>query len=131
LTTLYEAVHDHAQKAVLEIDTLMTKAGRGKNTFSEDDRLLFTKIEKVLVSLISAYHFELKPAIISSETPHHDILPEKRRELLDQVFELLQKERRSRLERRFIEDRRKSTGPYDSGPERRRGKDRRSGKKRR
>jgi len=131
LTQLYEAVHDHTKKTVLEIDTLMAKTESGKNKSLEDDRGLFTKIEKVLVSLISEYHFELTPTIIRSETAHEDILLEKRKELLDHVFDLLQKERRSRLDRRSAKDRRKFTVQKSTGPERRKGKDRRSGKKRR
>ncbi len=131
LTGLYEAVHDHAKKAALKIDTLMAKGGHGKNIGIEDDRAHFTKIGEVLVSLISDHHFELKPAIIRSETVHNRILSEKRMELLDHVSQLLQKERRTRRDRRYTEDRRKFTEPDHTGPERRSGKNRRSGKKRR
>lgn len=91
LTRLYEAVHDHAQKTARELDTLMAKTGRGKDQGIDDDRVFFAKVEKVLVSLITEYHFELKPAIIRSETAHDNILLEKRKELLDHVFALLQK----------------------------------------
>ncbi len=131
LTKLYEAIYDQVRRTAREIDSLMAKTERGKNIRLEDDQGHFTKIEKVLVSLISPYHFDLKPAIVRSETVHEDILLEKRRELLDRIFELLQKERRARLDRRFAEDRRKSAGPGHTGPERRSGKNRRSGKKRR
>jgi 23S rRNA U2552 (ribose-2'-O)-methylase RlmE/FtsJ len=91
LTRLFEAVHDHAQKTARELDTLMAKSGRGKDQSIEDQQGLFTEVEKVLVSLVSDYRFELKPAIIRSETTHENILLEKRKELLDHVFELLQK----------------------------------------
>jgi hypothetical protein len=131
LTRLFEAVHDHTKKTVLEIDTLMAKTERGKNKSIEDDQRLFEKVEKVLISLISEYHFEMKPTIIRSETAHEDILLEKRKELLDHIFELLKKERRARLDRRSAEARRKFTVPNNTGPERRKGEDRRSGKKRR
>jgi hypothetical protein len=131
LTRLYEAVHDHTKKAAGGIDALMAKTERGKTKSIEDDRRLFEDVEKVLISLISEYHFELKPAIIRSETAHEDILLGKRRELLDHIFELLKKERRARLDRRSAEDRRKFTIPKSTGPERRKGKERRSGKKRR
>ena len=131
LTGLYEAVHDHVQKAAREIDALMAKTERGKKKSLEDDRELFAKIEKILISLISGYHFELKPATIRSETSYENILVEKRKEFLDEIFELLQRERRSRPDRRSAEDRRKFAGPNKTGPERRKGKDRRSGKKRR
>ncbi len=130
LTKLYEAVHDHAGKTALELDTMMAKTERGKNNSIEDERAFFSKIEKVLVSLISEYHFELKPTIIRSETVHENILSEKRKELLDHLSELLQKERRSRRDRRSTEDRRKFTGPNNTGSERRSGKNRRSGKRR-
>ena len=131
LTGLYEAIHDHTKKIACEIDTLMAKPERGKDKSIENNRELFTKGGKVLVSLISEYHFELKPAMIRSQTSHEDILSEKRKELLDEVFELLQKERRSRADRRSAQDRRKFTASNITGPERRTGKDRRSGKKRR
>jgi hypothetical protein len=130
LTRLFEAVHDHTKKTVLEIDTLMAKTKHEESKGLEDVQGLFAKIEKVLVSLISNYHFELKPAVIRSETAHEDILLTKRKELLDHVFELLKKERRSRLDRRSAEERRKFNDP-NARPERRKGKDRRSGKKRR
>ena len=130
LTTLFEAVHDHAGNTAREIDILMAKTGREGNKGIEDDQSRFAKIEKVLVSLISEYHFELKPAIIRSETAHEDILLINRKELLDHIFELLKKERRTRLDRRSAEERRKSAG-LNPQPERRKVKDRRSGKKRR
>jgi hypothetical protein len=131
LTRLYEAVHDHTKKAACDIDRLMAKTERGKNKSIEDDRRLFEDVEKVLISLISEYHFELKPTIIRSETAHQEILLEKRNELLDDIFELLKKERRARLDRRSAEERRKFTASNITGPERRKGKERRSGKKRR
>ncbi len=131
LTRLYEAIYDHVRNTAREIETPMAKTERVKGKGIEDDRVLFAGLEKVLVSLISGYHFDLKPAIVRSETVHEEILLEKRRELLDQIFELLQKERRARLDRRSAEDRRKSTGLGHTGPERRSGKNRRSGEKRR
>jgi hypothetical protein len=131
LTRLYEAVHDHIKKTVLEIDNLTAKTELEKNKGIEDEQRLFVKIEQVLLSLISKYRFELKPTIICSETAHENILLKKRKELLDYVFELVKKERRVRLDRRSAEGRRKFTVPANTGPERRKEKDRRSGKKRR
>jgi hypothetical protein len=131
LTRLYEAVHDHIKKTVLEIDNLTAKTELEKNKGIEDEQRLFVKIEQVLLSLISKYRFELKPTIICSETAHENILLKKRKELLDYVFDLVKKERRVRLDRRSAEDRRKYSAPANAGPERRKEKDRRSGKKRR
>ena len=131
LTRLYEAVHDHSKKTAREIDALMAKTERGKNKNIEDDREFFTKVEKVLVSLISDYRFDMIPTTIHSKTAHENILLEKRKELLDHIFELLKKERRSMHDRRSAEDRRKFTGSKKTGPERRNEKNRRSWKRRR
>jgi len=131
LTRLYEAVLDHVQKTAREMETLLAKIERGRDKTFEDDRKLFTEIGNGLVSLISGWRFELQPAIIRSETAHGNILLEKREELLDYVFELLNKERRSWLDRRSAENRRRITGMNSTSSERRKGKDRRSGKRRR
>ncbi|HEX9262316.1 MAG TPA: hypothetical protein VF893_07285 [Candidatus Bathyarchaeia archaeon] len=126
LTGLYEAIHDHVKKISDEIDTLMTKIKSKKSISFEDDRELLAQVEQALVSLISDCHFELKATEFRTETAHEDILLEKRKEMLDHLFELLHKERRSRSNRRTGEDRRKSNDPNYDGPERRSGKDRRS-----
>ena len=131
LTGLYEAIHDHSKKIVHEIDTLMANIKGKKEKSFEDDRVLLEQIEQVLVSLISNFHFELTAAEIRTETAYKDILLEKRKEMLDYVFELLHKERRSRSNRRKGEDRRRFDDPNHKGPERRSGKDRRSKKNRR
>jgi uncharacterized protein (UPF0147 family) len=131
LTLLYEAIYDHAKKIAHEIDTLMAKIKGNKNNSYEDGRELFAQVERVLVSLISDYRFDLKTTEIHTETAHKNILVEKRKEMLDHLFELLQKERRSHRNRRTVEDRRRFKDPSRKGPERRGGKDRRSGKSRR
>jgi hypothetical protein len=131
LTGLYEAIHDHAKRIAREIDTLMANVKKKKGKSLEDDRELFAQGERVLVSLVSEFHLELTATAIRTETAHEDILLEKRKELLDHLFELLHKERRSRSERRTSKDRRKLQDPNYKGPERRSGKDRRSGKSRR
>ena len=131
LTGLYEAIHDHMKKISHEIDSLMTKIKSKKSISFEDDRELLAQVEQALVSLISDCHFELKATEYRTETAHEDILLEKRKEMLDYLFELLHKERRSRGNRRTGEDRRKSNDPNYNGPELRSGKDRRSKKNRR
>jgi len=126
LTGLYEAIHDHAKKITQEIDALMSTI-KGKNGKSfEDDRVLLEQVEQVLVSLVSKFHFELTATEIRTETAYKDILLEKRKEMLDYVFEVLHKERRSRGNRRKGEERRRSDDPSHKGPEQRSGKDRRS-----
>jgi hypothetical protein len=126
LTGLYEAIHDHVKKIANEIDTLMAKIKIMKSVSFEDNRELLAQVEQALVALMSDYHFELKATEFRTVTAHKDILLEKRKEMLDHLFELLHKERRSRSNRRTREDRRRSNDPNYDGPERRSGKDRRS-----
>jgi hypothetical protein len=90
LTGLYEGVHEHAKKITGELDALMSKISSKRMSLDEDGEL-FTRIEQVLVSLITAYRFELKVEDISSETEHDKILFEKRKEMLDHLFNLLRK----------------------------------------
>jgi hypothetical protein len=131
LQNMYESIYNHTKKIAHEIETLMDKFKGRKGKNFEDDCGLLEKVEQALVSLISDYHFELIATDIRTETVHEDILLEKRKEMLDNLFELLQKERRSRNNRRTSEDRRRSNVPNHNGPERRSGKERRSKKNRR
>ena len=130
MTGLFESVHEHAKKAADAIGALMTQIGDTKNTGIEDEGKLFARIEQVLVSLVSECRFELKAAVMRTETAHEDVLLGKRSQMLDHLLELLEKERRARRERRSGEDRRKFSDPGFKGPERR-GKNRRSKKGRR
>jgi hypothetical protein len=109
----------------------MAKIKNTKNKSIDDDKELLTQLEQVLVSLISEYHFELTATEIRTETGREDILLEKRRELIDYLFDLLRKERRTRNNRRTGGDRRRANDQNRKEPERRRGTDRRSGKNRR
>jgi len=131
LVMLYEAIYDHAKKFAHDIDALMAKIKNTKNKSIDDDKELLTQLEQVLVSLISEYHFELTATEIRTETAHEDILLEKRREMIDYLFDLLRKERRTRDNRRTGGNRRRSDDQNRKEPERRRGTDRRSGKNRR
>ncbi len=131
LSGLYGAIHDHVKKIGHELNVLMAERERKKNKSFEEDRELFNRAEQVLVSLISDCHFGLEAAKIFTEKAHENILVEKRKEMLDHLFEQLQKERRARADRRSDVDRRRSNEPNFKGPDRRGGKDRRSRKGRR
>jgi hypothetical protein len=128
LTKLYEAIRDHTKKSALEIDALLAKLDGKKNKDFADFGRLFALVEPVLVSLISDYHFELDVKPAHTETAHEHILLEKRKENLNYIFDVLQKERRLRSPRRKVVERRKFKEPKNKGPERRTGKDRRTGK---
>ncbi len=90
LTGLYESVHDHAKKIASELDALTAQIP-SKRMSLDEDKALFARIQQVLVSLITAYRFELQTEKIGNETEHEKILFEKRKEMLDHLFNLLRK----------------------------------------
>jgi len=128
VTKLYEAIRDHTKKSALEIDALLVKIDGKKNKNFEDFGRLFALVEPILVSLISDYQFELDVKPAHTETTYEHLLLEKRKENLNHIFEVLQKERRLRSPRRKVAERRKFKDPNFKGPERRTGKDKRTGK---
>jgi len=130
LTRLYEAIHEHVQRITGVIDGLLAKTGGDRDDPGEQDVKVFAEIEKSLVALINDYCFELKAGTVRSATAHVDVLREKRRDLLDSIFALFERERRTRADRRSGEDRRKYA-PAKLPQERRAGKDRRTCKTRR
>ena len=131
LTALYEAVLEHARRFAGAIEGLLVKSRGGQDGSGQGDLAVFAELEQVLVALIKDYRFELKAAAVHSETAHEDVLREKRRDLLDRIFALLEKERRARRDRRTGEERRRKRPPGRLPSERREGKERRSGKSRR
>jgi hypothetical protein len=131
LAGLYEAIHDHAQKAARELDALLAQSKNKKEKGAEDDAGLYVRGEGVLVSLVSDFRFELKTAESPADSTSKDLLREKRRDMLERLFDLLQKERRARSDRRSSAERRRSRDPRFKGPEQRTGKERRTGKSRR
>jgi hypothetical protein len=130
LTQLYESIYDHTLKTALDIDALMAENRRTRNRSVAEEIELFTRIEKVLDSLISAKRFELKATEGNSITMHKNVFRQKRREMFDYLFMLMQKDRRSWM-RRSLEKRRSSDDLQYQQPSRRSGRDRRAGKDRR
>ncbi len=131
LTTLYESIHDHVSKAAVEISFLLSSGGPGKGGVSIDRPEPFEQIGASLSRLVSAYRFELRSSQVHAEASHRQMIEEKRREMLDELFELVQKDRRARSDRRASRDRRKFSDAGYQGPERRTAKDRRAGRSRR
>ena len=101
ITRLYEAIHEHASEAVNRIDALIMEAKKKSERSHEDDVALFSKLEQALLALVSDYHFELHTTSLWSETAHEHILLEKRKEMLEHFFDLLNRERRARSDRRI------------------------------
>lgn len=127
LTQLYESIYDHTLKTAQGIDALMAEKRRKKNRSLSEEVELFTRIEQFLDALISGKRFELKATETKCKTTHKDVFLEKRKEMLDHLFELMQKDRRSWM-RRSREKRRGSDDMQSQYPVRRSGSDRRAGK---
>jgi len=131
LRALYEAIHYHAKKTAIEIAMILADIESKKNGSVEDKKALFARCEQVLVDLIADYRLEMKALPKRPETAHEDILGMKRKEMLDHLFEQVQKGRRYRPDRRASKDRRKTSDPNYKGVERRNSENRRTGKGRR
>ena len=126
VTRLFESIHDRSRSIVREIESHLA-AHKGKTTGDiGNDLTVFSRLEKTLLSLVSECRFDFRPAEVRSTTPHEQLLSEKRKELLDHVFDLLRKDRRQRTDRRTGEDRRRSLDAGYEGEERRSGQDRRT-----
>jgi hypothetical protein len=94
LSVLYEAIHGHIRNIALELDTLVAQISATR-TDLEKDKMLFDKIGQVLLSLITDYRLKLQSAEIPLETEPDIILFEKRKEMFDHLFDLLQNRRSS------------------------------------
>jgi hypothetical protein len=131
LTALYEAIHEHVRRTSGAIDGLLAKTGGKRDDRGDQDLVVFMQIEQVLVTLIRDYRFELKTGVVRNESAHEDVLQKKRHDLLDGIFALFERERRTRSDRRSGKDRRRFPAAVPFPHERRTRKDRRSGKSRR
>jgi hypothetical protein len=131
LTELYTAIRDNAKKSVNSIDMLLTEIESKKNGSVKENKDLFSWVGDVLVSLLSDHHIELKASKNRIETADENIIRAIRKEVLDYLLEVVQKERRAKNDRRSLADRRKHNDPNYKGPERRKCKDRRTSQDRR
>ncbi len=131
MVRLYEAVHDHVRAHIAQIDRLLAGRRRDQDWSPEDDKALFSQLERILVSLVSNYRFEFRAPELRSETAHDHVLRDVRRGLHDSLSRLLERDRRVRKERRSGTDRRRIGWSHIQASERRKGVDRRSGKNRR
>ncbi len=92
VTRVYEALHDHAQKIAGQLDGLLRQVKAEQHKSIEEDRDLFGRIEQSLISLVSDYHLDTAmPKDARSGDKHDKLLFEKRKEMLDHLFDLLKK----------------------------------------
>jgi hypothetical protein len=126
LTELYSAIRDLAKKTANDIDILLTEIEIKKNESVKENKDLFSRVGDVLASLLSGHHIEQKASKNPVETADESIIRALRKEVLDYLVAVVQKERRAGNDRRSLADRRKLNDPYYKGPERRKCKDRRT-----
>jgi len=90
VTRIYEGFYEHAKNGAARLDDLLGWADRVRKKDGNDEDLLFSRIEQVLVALISEFRVDAKPAgQASAPDQHEELLLEKRRELLYHIFLLL------------------------------------------
>jgi hypothetical protein len=130
LTRMYGAIHDHVAKFAGALNGFVAQLERQDQTSIDEEKRIFVQLEQFLVRLISDHQFPVKTAPLHSDTPYEDLLRAKRDEMLDHIFELLRRDRRTRHDRRTGRERRVLDDPELKFPNRRSGKDRRSGKRR-
>ena len=126
LTSLYEAVYEYVQRNAGAIEGVLAKCTAG-----QDDLALCRELEGVLDGLVRDFRFELKAVALSREPAYEDVLREKRREILDHLFSLLERDRRAQQDRRTHGDLRRYASPTSLASERRAAKERRSAGRRR
>jgi hypothetical protein len=126
LTSLYEAIYEHVQRYAGAIESLLAK-----NRSGLDDLAISTELEGVLEALVRDFRFELKAVAVYRETAYENVLREKRHEMLDHLFKLLDQDRRTRQDRRAHGDLRRYPSPTSLASERRAAKERRSARGRR
>jgi hypothetical protein len=89
LTGLYEAIHDHAVRFAARLDPLVKQIGTSGADL-ERDKELFLRLESELLGVVSDFHFEIKPPHNVADVKEQEtILQEKRREMLNRLFEIL------------------------------------------
>ncbi len=131
LSRLYGAVYDHSSKFAGGIGECLAAISGKKDRTHDEEKKAFTRIEQLLISLLTDHQFELQLQDVRSKTKHRTLLLERRQILFELVHKRLKKERRAWEERRTGEDRRQFNDPDYDGPERRSGKERRTGGHRR
>ena len=91
LTQLYEAIHEYSGRASRELAIMMGAIETKKHASFDVDLELYAQVENTLVLLTRGCRFEIKATDIGTGTEQDRILTEKRKEMLDHLFDLLRK----------------------------------------
>ena len=90
LTQLYETVLKHCGRATRELDIMIDMVESKKHAGFDEDLDLYAKVETILVVFARECRFEIKAVEIGTETETDRILIEKRKDMLNHLFNLLQ-----------------------------------------
>jgi hypothetical protein len=91
LTQLYVAIHEYCGKACRELDSRVDEIRNKKHASFDEDLDLYEQVEKILLTFTHDCHFEIQVVDIATETEHDRILMDKRKEMLEHLFDLLRK----------------------------------------
>ena len=91
LAQLYEAIHEYSKKMSRALANVMAEVERKKHASYDEDLELFRQAEQLLIALTHDCRFDVQASDIGTETAHEAILIEKRREMLDHLFDLLRR----------------------------------------
>jgi hypothetical protein len=91
VTRMYEEVHDYAAANAARFDEVIRRINDSHREDLEEDKALFGRVDALLAALVSEFQFDIsRGAEMAAETEHDKILFEKRAEMLDHLFELLE-----------------------------------------
>jgi hypothetical protein len=125
LSRLYETVHDLAKNTSGELTELLRELDRVRSGQRQEIIETFQRIGQALALLIVGFPDELRPKKVDIGLTRNALLMDKRREMVEYLFEQTGLERRARPDRRSNPDRRKAADRTYTGAERRSGQSRR------
>jgi hypothetical protein len=126
----YEAIQGRVKETIRMIDAALVAIETEKKRSLTEDQQLFEALERTLATFLLSRHFEQQAPGLHIETAYEKFITLKRKEMLDYLFTVLQRDRRTRSDRRSSVKRRKTDATGARKPERRNCKDRRTGKRR-
>jgi hypothetical protein len=124
-------VHDIAKSTADELTERLREVDRARTLGDHEVVEPFQKIGHTLALLLVGFPDELRPKKADIGLTRNAMLMDKRREMVEYLFEQTGLERRDRPERRKAPDRRILNDPNYRGPERRSGQGRRARSSRR
>jgi hypothetical protein len=96
VTGIYEGIYDHARKNAALLTGLIDRAERARKNDAVRDNEVFGQIASTLVALITEFRADARAsAPEKTEKRLDDLLWDKRREMLEHVFELLREHRKT------------------------------------